>query len=184
MKLSRMKVVGELCRLANKPDATPRARLICIRRICRIYAGDLAWIAESRANYRRGSTIAKQGLPFTARKVEMFDLAASLCHKVDEQEMVEALANYALDTAVGEHSRIEAFGFDALCDVLNVNPTRRSEFQGAATLAELVLAGAEDCADSYKAEPGQAGLGPLHLACHCLSLNHQRLTVRPGLRLV
>ena len=114
----------------------------------------------------------------------MFDLAANLDHKVDEQEMVEALANYALDTMAGEHGRIEAFGFDALCDVLNVNPTRRAEYQGVTSLAELVLAGAEDCADRYKAEPGQAGLGPLRLAWYCLSLNHQRLTVRPGLRLV
>ena len=177
--LSRMKVVGELCRLANKPEATPRARLICIRRICRIYAGDLAWIAESRANYRRGSTIAKQGLPFTARKVEMLDLAADLNLKVEEQAMLEALASYALLAIVGEQGTIEAFGFDALCDVLNVNPTRRAEYQSAASLAELVLAGAEDCADSYRALPTPAGLGPLHLACMCL--NQQCLTMRPNL---
>ena len=182
MKLSRMKVVGELCRLANKPDATPRARLICIRRICRIYAGDLAWIEESRANYRRASTIAKQGLPFTARKVEMLDLAADLNLKVEEQAMLEALASYALLAIVGEQGTIEAFGFDALCDVLNVNPTRRAEFQGVTTLAELVLAGAEDCADSYRTEPGRAGLGPLHLACMCL--NQRCLTMRPNLTLV
>ena len=175
-------MVGELCRLANKPDATPRARLICIRRICRIYAGDLAWIAESRANYRRGSTIAKQGLPFTARKVEMLDQAANLDHKADEQKMLEAMDAYALLTMVGEQGTIEAFGFDALCDVLNVNPTRRAEFQGVTTLAELVLAGAEDCADSYRTEPGRAGLGPLHLACMCL--NQRCLTMRPNLTLV
>ena len=180
--LSRMKVVGELCRLANKPDATPRARLICIRRICRIYARDLAWIAENRANYRRGSTIAKQGLPFTARKVEMLDQAANLDHKADEQKMLEAMDAYALLTMVGEQGTIEAFGFDALCDVLNVNPTRRAEFQGVTTLAELVLAGAEDCADSYRTEPGRAGLGPLHLACMCL--NQRCLTMRPNLTLV
>ena len=172
-------MVGELCRLANKPETTRRARLICIRRICRIYAGDLAWIAESRANYRRGSTIAKQGLPFTARKVEMLDLAADLNLKVEEQAMLEALANYARQTMVGEHGTIEAFGFDALCDVLNVNPTRRAEYQSAASLAELVLAGAEDCADSYRALPTPAGLGPLHLACMCL--NQQCLTMRPNL---
>lgn len=182
MKLSRMKVVGELCRLANKPDATPRARLICIRRICRIYAGDLAWIAESRANYRRGSTIAKQGLPFTARKVEMLDLAADLNLKVEEQAMLEALASYALLAIVDEHGTIEAFGFDALCDVLNVNPARRAKYQSAASLAELVLAGAEDCADSYRARPTPAGLGPLHLACMCL--NQQCLTMRPNFTLV
>lgn len=182
MKLSRMKVVGELCRLANKADATPRARLICIRRICRIYAGDLAWIAESRTNYRRGSTIAKQGLPFTARKVEMLDRAANLDHKADEQKMLEAMDAYALLAIVGEQGTIQAFGFDALCDVLNVNPTRRAEFQGVTTLAELVLAGAEDCADSYRAEPGRAGLGPLHLACMCL--NQRCLTMRPNLTLV
>ena len=179
MKLSRMKVVSELCRLANKPEATPRARLICIRRICRIYAGDLAWIEESRTNYRRASTIAKQGLPFTARKVEMLDLAADLNLKVEEQAMLEALANYARQTMLGEHGTIEALGFDALCDVLNVNPTRRAEYQSAASLAELVLAGAEDCADSYRALPTPAGLGPLHLACMCL--NQQCLTMRPNL---
>lgn len=175
-------MVGELCRLANKADATPRARLICIRRICRIYAGDLAWIAESRTNYRRGSTIAKQGLPFTARKVEMLDRAANLDHKADEQKMLEAMDAYALLAIVGEQGTIQAFGFDALCDVLNVNPTRRAEFQGVTTLAELVLAGAEDCADSYRAEPGRAGLGPLHLACMCL--NQRCLTMRPNLTLV
>lgn len=180
--LSRMKVVGELCRLANKPDATPRARLICIRRICRIYASDLAWIAESRANYRRGSAIAKQGLPFTARKVEMLDRAANLDHKVDEQKMLEAMDAYALLAIVGEQGTIQAFGFDALCDVLNVNPTRRAEFLGVTTLAELVLAGAEDCADSYRAKPGRDGLGPLHLACMCL--NQRCLTMRPNLTLV
>lgn len=180
--MGRNKVVSELCRLANKPEATPRARLICIRRICRIYAGDLAWIAESRVNYRRGSTIAKQGLPFTARKVEMLDQAANLDHKADEQKMLEAMDAYALLAIVGEQGTIEAFGFDALCDVLNVNPTRRAEFQGVTTLAELVLAGAEDCADSYRAEPGRAGLGPLHLACMCL--NQRCLTMRPNLTLV
>ena len=175
-------MVGELCRLANKPEATPRARLICIRRICRIYADELAWIAESRANYRRASTIAKQGLPFTARKVEMLDLAADLNLKVEEQAMLEALASYALLAIVGEQGTIEAFGFDALCDVLNVNPTRRAEFQGVTTLAELVLAGAEDCADSYRTKLGRAGLGPLHLACMCL--NQRCLTMRPNLTLV
>lgn len=180
--MGRNKVVSELCRLANKSEATPRARLICIRRICRIYASDLAWIAESRANYRRGSAIAKQGLPFTARKVEMLDQAANLDHKADEQKMLEAMDAYALLTIVGEQGTIEAFGFDALCDVLNVNPTRRAEFQGVTTLAELVLAGAEDCADSYRAEPGRAGLGPLHLACMCL--NQRCLTMRPNLTLV
>ena len=182
MKLSRMKVVGELCRLANKPDATQRTRLICIRRICRIYADDLAWIAESRANYRRGSTIAKQGLPFTARKVEMLDLAADLNLKTEEQAMLEALSENALKIITGEHGRIEAFGFDALCDVLNVNPTHRTEYQGVSSLAELLLAGAEDCADSYRALPAPAGLGPLHLACMCL--NQQCLTMRPNLTLV
>ena len=175
-------MVSELCRLANKPEATPRARLICIRRICRIYADDLAWIAENRANYRRGSTIAKQGLPFTARKVEMLDRAANLDHKADEQKMLEAMDAYALLAIVGEQGTIQAFGFDALCDVLNVNPTRRAEFQGVTTLAELVLAGAEDCADSYRTEPGRAGLGPLHLACMCL--NQRCLTMRPNLTLV
>lgn len=179
---SRNKVVNELCRLASKPEATPRTRLICIRRICRIYASDLAWIAESRANYRRGSTIAKQGLPFTARKVEMLEQAADLNHKVEEQEMMAALANYALQTMVGEHGTIDAFGFDALCDALNVNPTRRAALAGASRVVELVLAGAEDSADSYRARLGAAGRGPLRIACDCL--NQKCLTMRPNLTLV
>lgn len=111
---------ARLSDLVVLPHLSPRSRLIVVRRIAR--ESQAQW-EETRFFFDRELEEARAGHPFTARKLESVkvlrrqarDQHAKTLHHIGEW----LYENDALLTAL--------YGFDGICDVLEVNPTHRPE---------------------------------------------------------
>lgn len=157
--------VRTLANIASKPSASPSVKLVAARRVCRLFCLELDTITAERRALRRQAAKLRAFLPFTAATVADLEQQA-------DNHMIHSAAN--LRTALAGFGRVlvldaegvaAALGFDAVCDLLNINPAHREQARkdGGESLRGLVfIAGAEDSAEQHAADWNN---GPLFRAC-------------------
>lgn len=115
-----------LAAISEKPGASPRTVLIATRRTCRLLANERAGIDRDwRALKRQRATLAKF-LPFTRARIEAIDARiAELDRRAGTVEL--SLSNIGRILVYDPNGIAKALGFDALCDLLSVNPAKRAK---------------------------------------------------------
>lgn len=111
---------GRLSDLVVLPHLSPRSRLIVVRRIAR--ESHAQW-EETRFFFDRELEETRAGLPFTAKKLEN----VKVLRRQARDQHTKTL--YHIGEWLYENDALltERYGFDGICDVLEVNPTHRSE---------------------------------------------------------
>lgn len=143
-----------LANIAGSQDTTPRAQLIAIRRLCRLFIRGHKAIHDERRTLLREAGKLRAFLPFTAARV------ADLERQADEYDKALDTIEWSLsglgNTLLRNSRRMtETIGFDGLCDLLNVNRVHREPAcrAGHTALHELVfVADLEDSADRHDPE--------------------------------
>jgi len=170
--------ISILADIASNPDATPRARLIAARRLCRLLACESEAIHDERHALRREAKKLRAFLPFTASRVAELERQAGE-HMATELEILREALTGLGRTLLNDSDRMgESIGFDGLCDLLNINPVHREMAfrDGHTTVSELVfVAGLEDSADRH--DPHWKD-GPLFRACHAAMMEFIKETPR------
>lgn len=125
--------------------STPRSELIMARRVAQYIHGERKFF---RAFYDVEIPKAEAGLPFTASRLKMLKEArreASKAHRATLEDVGVWLYH-------NDCSLTAKYGFDGICDILNVNPAHRPEAldcmedKGRAISAIAFIAGIEDSA--------------------------------------
>ena len=142
----KLKYKERLGDLLVMPHLSPRSRLIIVRRIARISHSQ--WV-ETREYFRELIKEAEVGLPFTTgtlKKIEALRIEARSQYKATSYQIGQWIyENDALLTTL--------YGFDGICDVLEVNPVHRPEVleyaedRERAIAAVAFIAGLEESAD-------------------------------------
>lgn len=117
MKPEHAKRLYELFKMEH---LSPRSYLILVRRIER---NRVAENDHAHAEYRAVISSARAGLPFTAARVASLEEAWGKYQDSHFQERA-SLAGWLRS---GDDLLIELYGFDGICDLLNVNPVHRDE---------------------------------------------------------
>ncbi|TBW32186.1 hypothetical protein E0E54_19800 [Azotobacter chroococcum] len=139
-----------LATIACSPTATPRARLIAIRRLCRLLSQEREALYDELLALRRQANKLRAFLPFTADRVA--DLEWQVAVVGDDLDDIELrLANIGRVLMDDSKKMTMAIGFDGLCDLLNVNPAHRETARraGHSTLTKLAYACQEDSVDRH-----------------------------------
>ncbi|NHN76835.1 hypothetical protein HA520_05975 [Azotobacter chroococcum] len=139
-----------LATIACSPTATPRARLIAIRRLCRLLSQEREALYDELLALRRQANKLRAFLPFTADRVA--DLEWQVAVVGDDLDDIELrLANIGRVLMIDGKRMTKAIGFDGLCDLLNINPAHRAVARraGHSTIAKLANACLEDSADRH-----------------------------------
>ncbi|TBW08304.1 hypothetical protein E0E50_15200 [Azotobacter chroococcum subsp. isscasi] len=150
MKETHACTLATLATLACSPMATPRARLIAIRRLCRLLSQEREALYDELLALRRQANKLRTFLPFTAERLD--DLKWQEAVLGDDLDGIELrLANIGRVLMGSSKRMTKAIGFDGLCDLLNINPAHRETARraGHSTLTKLAYACQEDSADRH-----------------------------------
>lgn len=113
-----------LATIANKPSASPRTILIATRRACRLLAGEYGRIyGEHRATKRQRNKLEHLS-PLERDRIEAL---TTQCAALDQlAKTVEASLFFIAEEISADRAGIaRSLSFDALCDLLEVNPVDR-----------------------------------------------------------
>lgn len=142
----KLKYKERLGDLLVMPHLSSRSRLIIVRRIARISHSQ--WV-ETREYFRELIKETEAGLPFTTgtlKKIDALRIEARSQYKATSYQIGQWIyENDALLTTL--------YGFDGICDVLEVNPVHRPEVleyaedRERAIAAVAFIAGLEESAD-------------------------------------
>lgn len=151
-------------RLANfglLPHLTLRSRLIVMRRVAR--ESELMW-QETRETFGAELKRAEACMPFTIRKVEWIKEHIRQSRTAYKATMLELGRWFSTSDAL----LTSTYGFDGICDILEVNPVHRAEVleyaedRGRAISAVAFIAGMEESASRYSGRhPADYKDGPL-----------------------
>lgn len=147
MEETRTRILADI---AGNPYATPRTRLIAIRRLCRLLSQEREALYDELLALRRQANKLRAFLPLTADRVA--DLEWQVAVLGDDLDDIELrLANIGRVLMDDSKRMTKAIGFDGLCDLLNVNPAHRETARraGHSTLNKLAYACLEDSADRH-----------------------------------
>lgn len=111
---------AHLCDLLTLPHLSPRSRLIVVRRIAR--ESHAQW-EEVLIFFDRELEEARGGYPFTAKKFECIKALQRQARERHEK------TTYHIGEWLYENDTLltAKYGFDGICDVLEVNPAHRHE---------------------------------------------------------
>lgn len=160
-------LITRLCNIASKPNTSATTQLITTRRICRVLTNRLDSIRAERRVMRRQAGKLKAFLPFTRQTISELERQSKEHRHDDYSGAKTVLAGFGRALMFDREGLAEALGFDALCDVLSVNPVRRQQARtdGDTSLLRLAyLSQLEDSSTGYGDEWGAGG--PLYRACH------------------
>ncbi|HEX8542677.1 MAG TPA: hypothetical protein VF671_13330 [Pseudomonas sp.] len=180
------KFVSDLHAIASKPGVTPGTLLIVTRRTCRILLTVRDGIWRERKDFLRTVLKISRHLPRSARDIEMLVELADTYRAAEYEYARARLVELGRLLSSDGSAVAERLGFDRLCDILNVNPARRSELhlERCRTLRGLIFE--ENVEDSADIENELwAGRGPLCEAfyaahCHDLVQNSLRVLEQPS----
>lgn len=162
----QVKLIHIVVNLTEQFSASPRIKLIVIRRLCRLLALELNAIHAERRALRRQARKSRILLPSDTGA----DLERNLEQLAEEyrdeasDSLCRALARLGRMVALDREGMAATLGFDGLCDVLNINPAHRelAYREGHTSLRELAfIAGLEDSAEHN----GRNWKGPIFFAC-------------------
>ena len=142
VKLKYKERLGELLVM---PHLSPRSRLIIVRRIARISHSQ--WV-ETREYFRELIKEAELGLPFTTGNLKKIDALRN------EARSQHKATSYQIGQWIYENDALltKLYGFDGVCEVLEVNPVHKPEVleyaedRDRAVAAVAFIAGLEESA--------------------------------------
>ncbi len=158
--------VSALSRIGLKPGATLRDRLTIARHVLSAMCAEREAIHAERRDLRRKAGQLRRHLPFTRLAVERLEQQAS-DHRARELALIRpVLLAYGHALIHDRDGYMAALGFDAVCDLLNVNVVEREQAraEGVDDLAGLLFVHALEDSASRRGEDTQRG--PLFEACH------------------
>lgn len=167
-----------LATIAVKPDASPRTMLITTRRMCRLLTAERARLDDEHRILRGKRAELEAYRPFTNRRIAALDVnIADLENLVETVEL--SLSSIGRVLVFDPNGIAKALGFDQLCALLGVNPTRRANACSYGTgIGDVVYAAELEDSETrrgrrwFEQPPLRAAIGRV------ASLYHQRL-VRP-----
>lgn len=157
--------VSALSRIGLKPGATLRDRLTIARHVLSAMCAEREAIHAERRDLRRKAGQLRRHLPFTRLAVERLEQQAS-DHRARELALIRpVLLAYGHALIHDRDGYMAALGFDAVCDLLNVNVVEREQARadGVDTLRGLVFTYALEDSASRRGDDGEGG--PLNAAC-------------------
>ncbi|WP_010216572.1 hypothetical protein [Pseudomonas syringae group genomosp. 3] len=167
-----------LVELSNRGNNSPAISLIIARRFARHLVDERAF---ERANFRQAIAQAKAGLPFTANKLAELE-------KQEKNKREQRRTNLKLiaDWFRGSDEVLVAlYGFNGICDLLNVNPVHRIEAESYVDRASgyvtaiAFICGLEDSASTSSGRKrSEYNDGPLFHAFHAQMM--QIMIENPG----
>lgn len=146
----KLKFKERLGDLLVRPDLSPRSRLIIVRRIARICHSQ--W-NETREYFRELIQEAERGLPFTANTLKKIDALRS------EARAQHKATSYQIGQWIYENDALltKLYGFDGICEVLEVNPVYRPEVLEYAEDRERAIAAVAFVAGLEESASRQSG---------------------------
>lgn len=171
--------IGTLARIGLKPGATLRDRLTIARRVLRTLCAEREAIHDERHALRRKANQLRRHLPFTRLAVERLEQQAG-DHRGEELALIRpVLVAYGRSLIHDHDGYMPALGFDAVCDLLNVNRIEREQAraEGVDNLGGLLFVRNLEDSASHRGEDCKRG--PLFEACYAALCDFIR-TAPPG----
>ncbi len=164
--MTHAETIQRLAQIGTKPTTTLRDSLTIARLVLRRCCAIREEAHTIRHALRRKARKLRQHLPFTKQQVEDLELIASDYGAERLASVRTILAAYGESLIHDRDGYMAALGFDAVCDLLNVNRVdrERARREGWHTLSELVAI--HDLENSAEPRPDRWGDGsPLYEAC-------------------
>lgn len=176
--IATLEAALHLVRLAMKPGASLRDRLtitrLALRRVCACRSA----IHDQRHALRRQARLLRERGPFAQRRAKELEQQAD-SHGAEDLELSSpVLQAYGEELLSDCHGYMDTLGFDAVCDLLNVNRVEREQARadGVADLAGLVFVHNLEDSASHRGEDWKRG--PLFDACLSAMAEFMRRTPR------
>lgn len=165
MTMSHPQAVLILAGIAQKPGTTKRDSLTIARRVLRRICAYREAIHEERRELRRKANQLRRHLPFTKLAVESLEQQAQDYGTEQLAATRPVLLAYGGDLIRDHSGYMQALGFDAVCDLLNVNTVEREQARrdGVDDLSGLIFIHNLEDSASHRGEDFKRG--PLFEAC-------------------
>lgn len=166
MTMTHAEAIQRLVLIGQKPTATLRDRLAIARRVLRRCCAIRDEARSIRHALRRKANQLRQFTPFTRQRVSDLELLASNYDHDRLADLRTILVTYGQSLIHDSDGYMAALGFDAVCDLLNVNTVEREQARadGVADLAGLIFA--RNLEDSASRRGDEVKSGPLFEACY------------------
>lgn len=166
MTMTHAETIQRLAQIGQKPATTLRDSLTITRLVLRRCCAIREEVCDIRHALRRKARKLRQHLPFTAQRVEALEL---LAHDYNADRLASVrtiLVAYGESLILDRDGYMDALGFEAVCDLLNVNRVDREQAraEGVADLSGLVFIHNLEDSASHRGEDTKRG--PLFEACY------------------
>lgn len=158
-------LIRTLARIGEKPGTSQRDKLTSARHVLRRVCAHREAIHAERRALRRNARKLRQFEPFTRQAADTLERQAGE-HRAAELELSRSvLLAYGQSLIHDREGCMAALGFDAVCDLLNVNRVEREQAraEGVADLAGLIFVHNLEDSASHRGEDWKRG--PLFEAC-------------------
>lgn len=154
-----------LAKIATKPTITKRDSLIVARRLLRHFCACREAIHEQRRAMRREAAKLREFEPFTKRQADTLEQQAGSYGSEQLEIIRPLLQSIGADLLHDSNGYMAALGFDAVCDLLNVNVVEREKARrdGVSDLSGLIFIHNLEDSASHRGEDFKSG--PLFEAC-------------------
>lgn len=160
-----MSIIHTLAKIGLKPTTTTRDSLTIARRICRHMCEARNEVRTERRELRRQAAKLRQFEPFTKLAADTMEQQAREHRAAEMDSARRVLVGYGRMILLDHEGYAEALGFNAMCDLLNINRAdrERARREGWRTLSDLVAI--HDLENSAERRSGNWGAGsPLYEA--------------------
>lgn len=177
--MTHAETIQRLAQIGTKPTTTLRDSLTIARLVLRRCCAIREEAHAIRHALRRKARKLRQHLPFTQQQVEDLELIASDYGGERLASVRAILVAYGQSLIHDRDGYMAALGFDAVCDLLNVNRIERehARAEGVDDLAGLLFVHALEDSASRRGEDCKRG--PLFEACYAAFCEFVR-TAPPG----
>ena len=179
MTMTHAGAIQRLARSGQKPITTIRDSLTITRLVLRRVCACRETIHDQRHALRRLARLMRESGPFAKRRAEELEQQAD-SHGAEQLAGTRTiLVAYGQSLIHDRDGYMDALGFDAVCDLLNVNPVEREKARadGVADLSGLVFVHNLEDSASHRGEDTKRG--PLFEACYSAFCESVR-TAPPG----
>ncbi|WP_455232149.1 hypothetical protein [Geopseudomonas aromaticivorans] len=165
MTMTHSETIQRLAQIGLKPSTTMRDSLTIARLVLRRCCAIREEAHAIRHALRRKANQLRRHLPFTKQQVEDLELIASDYDAERLARVRTILLTYGQSLIHDRDGYMTALGFDAVCDLLNVNPVEREQARadGVEDLAGLLFIHNLEDSASHRGEDCKRG--PLFEAC-------------------
>lgn len=165
MTMTHAEAVQRLAKIGQKPTTTLRDSLTIARLVLRHVCAYRETIRAQRHALRRQARLMRERGPFAQRRAEELEQLAD-SHGAEQLALSRpVLLAYGQSLIHDRDGYMAALGFDAVCDLLNINTVEREQAraEGVADLAGLIFTHNLEDSASHRGEDTKRG--PLFEAC-------------------